>query len=341
MPTIMDPSVMKPKKALLIMPSWIYATYITKALEQKGYSVDYFSDRPSESFYSKTLIRIWKPLDFYQILPYQNRILKRASEVKYDFILVINGESFSPDFFQQLAGRQKKAKKIYFIWDTLAFYQKRIKNTPYFDFVFSFEKKDCEKYGFYFLSDFYTDCFKPESLPIEYDYSFISTAKPGKIGDYLCIKSELENRGFTKGYTHLYIQGKLIYQYFALKNSDFRQIGFKNMSTEKISYEDYATITKKSRYVIDCVTKGQTGLTMKVFEALAAKKKIITNNSSVADYDFYDPRNIWIFGSNSNEEFWKPGFFSEITSEEAIKHYSLDAWIDKLISFERSGTPKS
>jgi len=334
MPIAQNPITVKHKKALLIMPSWIYAKYIIKALEQREYEVDFFSDRPSESFVSKTLIRIWKPLDFYQVVPYQNKILHRASEIDYDFILVINGESFSPDFFKKLADCQKKAKKIYFIWDTLAFYQKRIKNTPFFDFVFSFEKKDCEKYGFYFLSDFYTDCFKPDNSPIEYDYSFISTAKPGKIGDYLDIKSELENRGFERGYTHLYIQGKLIYEYFALKSKEFRRIKFRDMSTEKISYDDYATITKKSRYVIDCVTKGQSGLTMKVFEALAAKKKIVTNNPSIRDYDFYDPRNIWVFGSDSDKEFWNCQFFDEITNEDTIKRYSLDSWIDKLINFK-------
>ena len=40
--------------------------------------------------------------------------------------------------------------------------------------------------------------------------------------------------------------------------------------------------------------KGQDGLTMRTFEVIGQEKKLITTNSSIVKYDFYNSNNIFL-----------------------------------------------
>ena len=51
--------------------------------------------------------------------------------------------------------------------------------------------------------------------------------------------------------------------------------------------------------VLDIQHPTQRGLTMRTFEALAAQTKLITTNSAIQYYDFYDPENIAIIDRES------------------------------------------
>jgi hypothetical protein len=52
--------------------------------------------------------------------------------------------------------------------------------------------------------------------------------------------------------------------------------------------------------VIDIVQRGQSGLTMRAIEALAAGKKIITNNKNIINEPFYNNKNIMIIDDTVN-----------------------------------------
>ena len=51
-----------------------YHIIIKNAFEKKGYSVDYFDDRPSSSFITKCLLRLNKKLLNHKIKKYFERI---------------------------------------------------------------------------------------------------------------------------------------------------------------------------------------------------------------------------------------------------------------------------
>ncbi|MFI8377987.1 hypothetical protein [Leeuwenhoekiella sp. NPDC079379] len=44
--------------------------------------------------------------------------------------------------------------------------------------------------------------------------------------------------------------------------------------------------------LLDVQKGNQEGLTFRIFEALALKKKLIITNKSIVDYYFYDPQNL-------------------------------------------------
>lgn len=61
-----------------------------------------------------------------------------------------------------------------------------------------------------------------------------------------------------------------------------------------LPYTDYLHKISNTFGLIDFVQNGQNGLTLRVLESLFLKKKLITNNVSVKNYDFYNPTNILI-----------------------------------------------
>jgi hypothetical protein len=72
-----------------------------------------------------------------------------------------------------------------------------------------------------------------------------------------------------------------------------------------------------------------------VFEALGFKKKLITNNQDIINYDFYNPNNIFII-SESNYEV--PSIFFETdyieVSPEIINRYGLNNWLSIVLKVD-------
>ena len=65
-----------------------------------------------------------------------------------------------------------------------------------------------------------------------------------------------------------------------------------------------------------------------MFEALGYRKKIITNNHDIVNYDFYDKNNIWVV-SETNYEIPTTFFETEYVPivEEILNKYMLSNWI--------------
>jgi hypothetical protein len=97
--------------------------------------------------------------------------------------------------------------------------------------------------------------------------------------------------------------------------------------------DETAEYVRRSEILIDIVRPGHAGLSFRFFEALLYRKKMITNNVSVADYDFYDPRNILIIDGDQpvipaafvNGEYVDP-------PEEVVQRYSMASWANELFS---------
>ena len=74
------------------------------------------------------------------------------------------------------------------------------------------------------------------------------------------------------------------------------------------------------------------GLSLRFFESLRYEKKIITNNKTVMEYDFYNPQNIFIIHhddmSRLGEFISTP--YKEI-SKEIVDQYSFSSWLSKYV----------
>ena len=62
----------------------------------------------------------------------------------------------------------------------------------------------------------------------------------------------------------------------------------------ELSYDEVVRLVQKSDYIIDYYTDPLAGLSLRPLEAMFFEKKLITNNVTIRNYDFYSDHNIFI-----------------------------------------------
>ena len=84
--------------------------------------------------------------------------------------------------------------------------------------------------------------------------------------------------------------------------------------------------------ILDIAKPNQHGLSFRIFESLGMNKKIITNNRSVMEYDFYNPNNILVIDFDNliiPKSFFETPFQP---IDEAIKQkYHLRSFVQTVI----------
>ena len=87
-------------------------------------------------------------------------------------------------------------------------------------------------------------------------------------------------------------------------------------------------ITSQTRIIIDMELSNQSGLTMRTIETHGMRKKLITTNPNIKEYDFYNENNILVVDRNNpvvNSDFVSNEY--EILPDELYNKYSLSNWI--------------
>ena len=181
----------------------------------------------------------------------------------------------------------------------------------------SWDLQDCKLYNLNYNKPSFNKELLHRSNSNKYDVCFIGKEK-GRYETVARLQKLLEKMGFI-----CYI--KIMPNYsFLLK--------FRSYYSKPISYEDYLDIVASSRCIIDLVQEGQAGTTMRVLEALFSQKKLITNNVSLASYDFYDKQNIFILGRDPLDSLsaFLGSEFKPI-SPLILSSYSTEQWISKMV----------
>ncbi|MBR5637805.1 MAG: hypothetical protein IKW81_12840, partial [Pseudobutyrivibrio sp.] len=117
------------------------------------------------------------------------------------------------------------------------------------------------------------------------------------------------------------------------------------VSFEPFKPEEIRDMVKNSKAVIDLAHIKQQGLTMRTMETLGIKRKLVTNNIYLKDYEFYNESNDLILtdlvakadkaeATGDYSEFVLPGsewLDKPYVEDEAVRtKYSIHAWIDNL-----------
>lgn len=326
-------------KILLIMPKFFnYPEMISEELERMGDEVDFFDDRPSTNSFVKAIIRINKNYINGYIQRYFHQILDRTKDKKYDAVLLISGQSlsFSKEMVQQLLQSQPQAKHILYQWDSE-------KNFPYikefhdcFDKCYTFDRDDARAdQTLEFLPLFYARIYaeaarKEQQKAYTYDVCFIGTAHPKKYKYVKDISAKLKEV-YPRQFIYLFLPSRLVYIYRKAKSPVFKKAKYGEFEYTPLPNEKILEIMHASRCMIDSPQDNQTGLTMRVIEALGAKEKIITTNTDVVNYDFYDPHNIYVY--TGDFDFNNVFFHSEYQDvEDSIyTKYSLHSWLKTVL----------
>lgn len=198
--------------------------------------------------------------------------------------------------------------------------------------LWSFDKNDCERvpmrhnifcYDYVFLEEKNRKSFESKDLPDEeaYDAFFVGVDK-----NRLVALLELQNLLNQYGYTTNFILKKAKNKSYS--NPSEQEKNF--LVEEEIPYHAVIKEIQKSKCIVEIQDQGQNGLTLRTFESLFFKRKLITDNLDVMNHDFYTKENIFIVGHDEEARLkdFMDGSYKDVP-EEIIQRYTWEAWLDR------------
>lgn len=322
------------KRILFIAPIYFgIAEKIQKSLIDKGVIVDFYDERPDNTFFTKAFIRINRNIIGRHIDRYYDAIIEETKDRRYDFIFFIKGEAISLNQLERLLKLHPESKSVIYHWDSIARNNNALNILNCFDRRFSFDRKDCQSFDMTFLPLFYYDEYSSiADVPDSYDYSllFVGTAHSDR---YKIIKSltrqltQMDKRVFS----YFYFQGKVMFWKYLIQNKESRDIDKDAVHFKPISEEQLRNLYHKSKVVADINHPMQTGLTLRCIETLGSKRKLITTNADIVNYDFYNPNNILVIDRKNpiiTKEFLEIPFIP--IADEIYMKYSLTNWLNTI-----------
>lgn len=153
-------------------------------------------------------------------------------------------------------------------------------NTDIFNVIYTFDKKDAEKYGFQYADTPYSR-YKGNIPRCEYDLYFCGSVK-GRAELLKGINDKVKNKA------------ACIWNVFANKSTEQKEIELVQTFTEcrnsskVLPYSEVLERTMKANCILDVVQEGQNGNTIRYYEAVCNNKKLLTNNKSVLSSKYYN-----------------------------------------------------
>ncbi len=324
------------KSFILVIPNdfGIFELF-NENLERFGFNLILFIPKPFK--YQSSSVRITNFLrkTFLRDRKYKRKLIQKfnsdavAEKIKdlpansIDYVLIIRPDTISIETVLQL--RRLGKKVVGYQWDGLERYNDIFKYIDLFEKFLVFDQADFAKFkhqyknlqkceNFYF--DYDTTCANVENSKIVY---YVGSYIADRADDLISIVRELEKYDLQFDVNLKYHPSTLP---FTEKNIKF----FKDNFDFKSNIERL----KKAKILLDLKVCEHNGLSLRFFEALKYRKKIITNNSAVLHYDFYEPQNIFILGHDDFKflpEFLESNY--KVLPTEMVEQYSFSSWLNR------------
>ena len=322
------------KNILFIAPSFHgLQNKIFDEMTRLGGNVDYYDERPKNDFFTKVSIRL--KLNFLisqKIKNYYKNILKITEQKQYNYIFIINIEAMPEMILKKFKEQQTNAKLVLYMWDSLELKTISKNMLNLFDETFTFDYKDSEQRSMNFLDLFYTKEYENiAEKEIKYDFCFIGTIHGDRYELLNKIREQVEKEGM-KVYYYLFMPSRIMFWMRKLFDKSFKKISYNEVKFHSLGTKNIVEVMNQSRVVIDLSYKNQRGLSMRTFEVLGAKKKLMTTHDRIKKYDFYCSNNIFIINKNLIEidKDFLYVEYKELDSD-IYKKYTLESWVKRIL----------
>ena len=208
-------------------------------------------------------------------------------EIAY-YLIVCQGALWpiKPSYLEQLKNKYKIkfAIVLYDYWDSkyakiARYYVERLQ----FDYIFSFDHNDCSKYGFEYMNCHYSKLISecPKNINENYDIYFAGNNK-NRIDLLHEIYDKMKSNGAI---------GNFRISEVPKKKQKFIEIIY----NKNIRYNAVIKETLLTNCILEILQNGQSGATLRYYEAVCYNKKLLTNNKNVVNLPFYNSDYIHIF----------------------------------------------
>ncbi|RCU44944.1 hypothetical protein EIZ47_01660 [Chryseobacterium lacus] len=318
------------KKILFIAPDYFgfnevifeglkkYSNYEVKHVVSaytKRYKYRHFGEKLQNFFMKLFLNRNLKDekqqMDFFRVLEKKDR---------YEQIIINRPDVISIENLQKLKNKTSIMKAIF--WDSINKIKGQEETIQYFDQCFSFDSLDCIKYGFSKNHNFYFCDRSADTEPL-YDVLFWGT-EDGRIYNLIKILDFLNANSL---HAH-----SILYRHLAKNIETHGKSQHITSTYELIPFSESYKVSSRTKIILDIAHQNQTGLSFRPFEAMGLRKKLITTNEMIKNYDFYDPQNILVIDPDNphlDSDFLNTPYRE--LPEHILYKYSLESWIKNII----------
>ncbi|WP_446787730.1 hypothetical protein [Macellibacteroides fermentans] len=220
---------------------------------------------------------IWE--SFYTISNY-------PFEAEYEYYIIIGNFAityFHLEFLEKLRRRGNIKIVLYFTdpvcseHATVAYETTKKFN---YDYVYTFDSSDAIRYNFYYTGLMYSYKHVAKKR-IESDIYFVGVNK-NRLATLRKIYKKLTDNGVNCDF---YVAG--------VNEQDVVADGI--IYNKRCSYNEVVEKLQSYRAILEVLQNGQSGVTLRYYEAICYNKKLITNNPEVKKLPFYSSDNIFVF----------------------------------------------
>lgn len=223
---------------------------------------------------------------------------------KCDYI-ILGENGYLPIISKYIKNKNPSCKVIMYYWNILNDEYKKILEDKNIDEFWTFDKNDSQRYNLKYNPQFYSKDIILNNNEIEQGVTFLGRAKERK-NELIKLEKTLNTLGIA---TNFYIIEK---------------------EKDLIGYDKYLESISESKCILDYNQEGQVGLTLRPMEALFLKKKLITNNKDIVNYNFYKTNNIFILGIDDMSKIraFIDSPYEEV-DEEIVNYYDFESWLKR------------
>lgn len=239
-----------------------------------------------------------------------DRIKKEMQIIgKQDAIFIIRPDMLDDGTLRLL--RKITPNFIAYYYDSTRRFPRKLEIVSHFNTIYSYDKQDIEENGFKFLTNY----IFAENNSKDYDCQFFNIST----NDHRF--PLIENLA-------KYLKDKKWTYDIKVFNGSPMAAQHVEVITSHQSIEEVEKMILKSKIIVEIQRNDQVGLSFRIFEALGYRKKLITTNVDVVNYDFYNPQNILVIDEDNIEipEHFVTSPYVEI-EDRILDKYRIENWV--------------
>ena len=274
---------------MVALPYHGYSERIAEEFRAQGHEVRLHEVQPRD-FITKA-IRVVSPAVWQaRMNAHHARILRKETGQRYDLVLFIQCHQLSAANMAAFRRQFDGARFVLYNWDSISNHDYR-PHLGCFDEVFTFDPEDARQYGLKHLPLFCSREFQSLPAPerqrggVYFVGNIVSQARYEAIDSFrkYCASNDIDLNAWLACTPP--VEARL------------RRAGIKaeGLSRGPIAHGRFLEIMANATTVFDFANHAQTGYTMRIFENLCGRKKIITSNRRIEAEPFYSPDRIHVF----------------------------------------------
>ena len=323
-------------KILFISPEFYqYTNAIISELDKHNIETVFYPWWPHLNLLSKYFFKKKENIRRKKMDKYVNKIINDNKNTDFALILLNSTITFNREQIQRLNAAFPKARKVFFMWDSIINYPITETFLDLFDKFYSFDKLDCEKYKLIYRADFADPSLiekEPLKMDKDIDLFFIGSVDPYRYRTLKKIEKHCIKNNLTYKFV-MFFRSKTIFRLNKLFYKDFRKAKASEFIFKPIVGEEKDKLFARSKAMLEIVREHQNGMSMRSIESSVIGMKMITTQESIKLYNLYNQNNIGIICDDDlsaiNLEFLNRKF--EPLNKTVLEEYTVSSFVKTII----------